>query len=108
MGRVVPHYVTDIGWPASPVDAGRKESRVYQVKMVCREGESSVQVVHLHSILLATVRTGSTRLNSNWNSMWIDRVDGLEHGGMNRALSDPLSTTAFKTNTQSMSKGEAV
>jgi hypothetical protein len=46
-GGFAPDYVAKIGWPSGSVDAGRKESRVDKIEMVCRKGETAVQVIDL-------------------------------------------------------------
>lgn len=65
-GVFAPDDIVDVGWPSVAVDAGRKESRVDKVEVVRREREWPVQIINLHSVMLATVtqdctlnRTGS-------------------------------------------------
>lgn len=46
-GELAPDYVTKIGWPSGSINAGRKESRMDKIEMVCRKGETAVQVIDL-------------------------------------------------------------
>lgn len=55
LGYLAPDDVADIRWPSRSVNAGRKESRVDEVKMIRWESEISIQVVNLCLGLLATV-----------------------------------------------------
>jgi hypothetical protein len=63
LGGCVPDYVTEIGRPSGSVDAGRKESRVDKIEVVCGKREGAIQVIDLFGDILATVPRGVPRLN---------------------------------------------
>jgi hypothetical protein len=52
---LAPFDITEIGWPSGSVDAGRKESGVDKIEVVCGKGEWAIQVIDLVANTLATV-----------------------------------------------------
>jgi len=63
LGGLAPEYVAEIGWPSGSVDAGRKESGVDKIEVVCGKGEGAIQVIDLFGDTLATVLQEVPRLN---------------------------------------------
>jgi len=76
-GVFAPDNVVDVGWPSVAVDAGRKEPRVDKVEVLGREREWPIQVINLHSVMLATVTRGYT---SNQTGTRVDEPSGTING----------------------------
>ena len=81
---LVPDDITNIGWPSSTVNAGRKKSRLNKIKVVRRECEVSVQIVNLPQS-----QSGVTSRGTNFGFFWsMCKAHGIVLSPMNecRAL----------------------
>lgn len=96
-GMFAPDDVADIGRPSGPVDAGRKESRVYKIKVVRRKCECSIQVVNLQDVVLATVTP--TQILSLPGQICNDTSTGLLKGTRlrNQEWGSPFPVSRFLT-----------